>query len=374
MTVLSFKKSVKGLTFFTLLIIGSFLFSACSISTSPSDNSIDSSVFLSADGGNSWQEAVAMASPDDPKNIRNINVNMMAFDPQDNLAVYLASRNNGLYYTYNIVLDGWVKVKNLPEEKVNDVEVDPENKCLIYTAISNRLYRSNDCSRTWSQIYYDNNLEVRVETIAIDHYNPSNIYIGTSRGEIIKSIDKGSSWRTIYRLNEGISRLILSPLDSRLAFVASERNKIYSFISSSTTDVNDPVSLEKSFVVSNWTDLNPVLKDYDLGNTFRDFVISQDGQIFIATNQTILRSPDNGITWEKIKLIPPEKDAVINALAVDAQNSDNIFYVTNTVFFRSVDGGITWSTKKLPTKRAGSELLVDFKNPNNLYLGTAKLK
>jgi hypothetical protein len=156
--------------------------------------------------------------------------------------------------------------------------------------------------------------------------------------------------------------------------MASTNNKIYSFNTSSVVDSSDPISLERSFAVSNFTDLNPVLRDYDLGRTFRDFVVSSDGKMFIATNQTILRSPDNGITWEKLKLIPPEKDAVINSLAVDAKNSDNIFYVTNTAFFRSTDGGVTWSTKKLPTSRAGSALLVDFENPNNIYLGTVKLK
>lgn len=365
---------LKQFALLGLLISGAFFLSACSLSGNP-DAGLDSSVFLSIDGGNSWREAVAMATPGDPKNIKNLNVNAMVFDPQDNFAVYLASRGDGLYYTYNVINEGWQKAKGLPSETVNDVRVDYQNKCLIYAAVANRLYKSEDCSRSFSQIYFDNNPEVSVNAIALDFYNPRNIYIGTSRGEVIKSIDRGESWRTIQRLeNDGVSQLILSPLDSRLVFMASTNNKIYSFNTSSVVDSSDPISLERSFAVSNFTDLNPVLRDYDLGRTFRDFVVSSDGKMFIATNQTILRSPDNGITWEKLKLIPPEKDAVINSLAVDAKNSDNIFYVTNTAFFRSTDGGVTWSTKKLPTSRAGSALLVDFENPNNIYLGTVKLK
>ena len=370
----SLKKMSKNFALVGLLIAGTFVLSACTISTNSSDSGIDSSVFLSTDGGSNWREAVNMATPGDPKTIRNVNVNMMTFDPQDNLAVYLATRADGLYYTYNVVLNGWIKVDGLPNTLVNDVEVDPVNKCIIYTAISNRLYKSLDCNRTWDQVYYDNNLEVSVKDIAIDHYNPNNIYIGTSRGEVIKSIDAGATWRTIHRLDVGVSQLILSPIDSRLAFVATDRNQIFSFTVSSSTNANDPISLERSFAIANFTDLNPVLKDYDLGKTFRDFVVGGDGRMFIATNQALLRSPDNGITWQKLSIIQPEKDAVINSLAVDPQNSDNIFYVTNTTFFRSTDGGVTWATKKLPTSRAGSALLVDYRNPNNLYLGTVKLK
>ena len=370
----SLKKISKNFTLITLLIAGAFVLSACSISTNSTDSGIDSSIFLSTDGGSTWREAVNMASPGEPKTIRNVNVNVMTFDPQDNLAVYLATRANGLYYTYNVVLNGWIKVDGLPNTLVNDVEVDPVNKCIIYTAISNRLYKSVDCSRNFEEVYYDNNLEVSVKDIAIDHYNPNNIYIGTSRGEIIKSIDGGATWRTIHRLNDGVSQLILSPVDSRLAFVATTKNQIFSFTVSSATSANDPIALERSFAIANFTDLNPVLKDYDLGKTFRDFIVSKDGLMFIATSQALLRSPDNGITWQKLSIIQPKEDAVINALAVDPQNSDNIFYVTNTTFFRSTDGGITWTTKKLPTSRAGSALLVDYKNPNNLYLGTVKLK
>ncbi|PKM87849.1 hypothetical protein CVU83_02450, partial [Candidatus Falkowbacteria bacterium HGW-Falkowbacteria-2] len=77
--------------------------------------------------------------------------------------------------------------------------------------------------------------------------------------------------------------------------------------------------------------------------------------------------------WENIKLITPEKDAIINAVAVNPKNSQELFYVTNTTFFRSLDGGVTWTSKKLPTTRAGSDLLVDFNNPNIMYMGTLKI-
>jgi photosystem II stability/assembly factor-like uncharacterized protein len=299
----------------------------------------------------------------------------MTLDPEDSLAVYLASFDQGLYYTYNIVNDGWTKVKGLPEATINDVKVDPKNKCIIYAAISNRLYRSNDCSRSFTQVYFDNNAGVIVSAVVVDHYNSQNIYIGTSRGEIIKSIDGGNSWRTIKRLGEGISRLIISPLKSRLVFVETAKKNIYSFMANSTINSTDPAVIEKNFAVDSWSDLNTVLKDFNLGTSFRDFVVcAKDGKMFIATNQTILRSPDNGITWEQIKLIQPDKETVVNALAVNPLDSNQLYYVTNTTFFSSVDGGVTWTTKKLPTSRAGRELIIDFVNPNNIYLGTVKLK
>ncbi len=351
--------------------------SACSITTSSTGgNSVkDSSLFLSTDAGNTWRSVASVPTNDGRlQSISDVNVNVMSMDPQDSLAVYLGTFEHGLYYTYNAT-KGWVGVSGLPTTTISDVKVDPKNKCVIYAALANRVYRSSDCARTWTQIYFDNNTDVTVNAVAIDHYNTANIYIGTSRGEIIKSIDSGAAWRTIQRTDDGIARLLISPLDSRLVFVATVKNKIYSFTSNTDTNAAYSSDIEQNFIVDNWTDLNAVLSDFDLGASFKDIVVSaKDGSIFLATEKLILRSPDNGITWENIKLLQPDKSAAINAIAIDPQNSSNIYYVTNTTFFKSTDGGTTWTTKNLPTARAGRALLIDFNNPNNIYLGTVKLK
>jgi len=351
--------------------------SACSISTTSSGNgeTVDNSIFLSTTSGDTWRPMVSQPTTTGrTQTISDVNVNSLVIDPQDSLAIYLATFDRGLYFTYNIT-SGWNQVASLPQATINDVKVDPKNKCIIYAAIGNRLYRSNDCTRTWKQVYYDNDAAVNVSTIAVDHYNSQNVYIGTSRGEIIKSIDEGENWRTIQRLEKGISRLIMSPLDSRLIFVATVGNNIYSFNSNTSTNSNDSADVEGNFALENWTDLNDVLKDFDLGASFKDMILSpKDGTIFLATDKLILRSPDNGITWENLKLIQPEKNAIINSVAVNPQNSNEIYYVTNTTFFHSTDGGVSWKTKNLPTKRAGRKLLIDFKNPNVIYLGTIKLK
>ncbi len=370
----------------TLLLLSvALVSSACSISTtslgtsssssSSSATEKDASVFLSTDRGDNWRIMTNLISTNGrTASINYINVNIMTMDPQDNLAIYLASYGSGLYYTYNIA-NGWNSVSTLTTGTINDVKVDPKNKCVLYASATNRLYRSNDCARTWKQVYYDSNTTINVNTIAIDQFNTNIVYIGTSRGEIIKSIDSGESWQTIQRLEEGIARLIISPLDSRLIFLATVKNRIFSFSPLSSTDSSTPIGENNDVLIDKWTDLNNVLADYNLGSSFKDFVIClQDGTMFIATDKLILRSPDNGISWESIKLIQPEKDAVINALAVNPRNSQELYYVTNTTFFRSADGGLTWTMKKLPTKRAGRELLVDFNDPSIIYLGTVKLK
>jgi len=360
-----------------LLLAFAGLSSACTVSLGSNSlgTASDGGVWLTGDRGATWRQVSSIPTiTGRPGSLGGVDVNVISADPQDSSAIYLGTVGKGLYYTYN-VNTGWLEMTNLGQGTISDVKVDPKAKCTIFTAITNRLYRTLDCGRSWQQVYFDNNPGVSVTTIAIDHYNSENIYIGTSRGDIIKSIDRGLSWRTIQRVNDSIARIIISPQDSRLVFAATLKNNIYSFYSNSVTVPKDSANIDKNFAVDDWQDLGLVLKDFNLGSNFRDIVVCpHDSSLFLATENAIVRSPDQGLTWENIKLLTPEKDAIINAIAVNPQNSQEIYYVTNTTFFSSADGGVTWITKKLSTSRAGWELLIDANNPKNIYLGTKKLQ
>lgn len=364
-----YKNIAKALTVLLLFVS----LSACTITTKTDGLQINSSVFLSLDSGNTWSDASAISSVS-PRNekIADLDVSGIYSDPSDNLAVYLASAN-GLYHTYN-VKKGWTKVDALPEGLVRSVAVSPGDKCNIYVAISNKLYFSNDCSRNFYEAYYDNESSVTVNTIAIDHYNPNNLYLGTSRGEIIKSIDGGQSWRTIQRLSSPVAKIILSPQDSRLVFAVTTETELFSFQSNTNTNPENSKDIDNNFRVSSFKDLNTVLSDLKVGNKFKDFVVSEsDGTLFLATNKMILRSVDNGVSWESLNLIQPDGQAEVNALAVSPKNNLEIYYVTDTTFFRSSDGGVTWTTKKLPSNRGGSALLIDNVYTKNIYLGNYKI-
>lgn len=373
MSIIMNLKKYKNLSRVFLIVLLFLSLSACSISTKTDGLQISSSVFLSLNNGNSWADASAITNiTNTTEKIADIDVNGIYSDPNDSLAVYLAT-SNGLYQTYN-VKKGWTKVEALPDALVRSVAVSPSNKCLIYVAMANKLYYSNDCNRSFKETYYDNDKTATVNTIAIDHYNSNNIYLGTSRGEIIKSIDGGLSWRTIHRLDSSISKILLNPQDSRLVFVVTNEAKLFSFLSNTKTDASKSEDINNNFVVNDFKDLNRVLSDLKIGDKFEDLVVSKsDGTLLLASDKMILRSVDNGVSWENLNLIQPDGEVRVNALAVSPKNSKEIYYVTNTTFFRSADGGVTWATKGLPSNRGGSALLVDSTFTKNIYLANYKI-
>ncbi len=364
---------MKKLRLLILLPIIILVTTACSVPNfvgGGSNKDVDRGVggiFVSGDKGDTWRNmALIPTLSGQPRNFFDADVNVLVADPNDSKAVYLGTFGQGLYYTYNLS-NGWSEVSTLPKGTVNAIAVDPQSSCRIFVAIGNVVYRSDNCNRSYSQVYLDNNLGVRVKAIVVDHYNNNNVYIATSRGEIIKSIDAGVSWRTIHRLGEDISYLLMSPLDSRFLLVASVDNNLYAFNSNSTT--SSDLSVEENYEVSNWRNLSLILKDMKVGG-FRDLHIHpKEGLIILATDKKILRSKDSGISWEDVNLIPPDQDAVIKAVALNPENSDEMVYVTHTTIFKSFDGGISWNTKRLPTVRPANQLLMDAKDTNVLYLG-----
>ena len=61
-------------------------------------------------------------------------------------------------------------------------------------------------------------------------------------------------------------------------------------------------------------------------------------------------------------------------MAMNPENGQEIYYSTATVFYKSGNGGINWTTKRLPTTRIGSAMMVSAKDSNVIYLGTLQVK
>ncbi len=359
---------MKKISLILLVFSLSMLMSGCGVIRRTGDVAATGGIFVSRSQGSTWQNmSFSPSASGEPISLTHLDVNEVVIDPSDKQALYMATYGRGLYFTYNINR-GWNKVETLPSATVNSVAINPDMKCTIYAAIGNRLYKSIDCSRTWDDVYTDQNPEVRVNEVIVDHFNSDNVYIATSRGEVVKSIDRGVSWRTIHRFNNSVDHLKMSPLDSRLIFAATSRNEFFRFnvISERSPD------LKENFEISNMEDYSEVLSDIRRTNIREINICSKEGVIILASEQKLLRSPDNGVSWEDIDLIPSEQDASIHAVAINPENSQELYYATDTTFYRSLDGGVSWNTRRLPTTRVSSSLLVNPADTDMIYLGVRK--
>jgi photosystem II stability/assembly factor-like uncharacterized protein len=318
----------------------------------------DGGVFKSTDKAENWQQKVAVAATT-PSAIANVNVVSMVFDPGDSRTIYLGTAENGLFYT----LDGgdsWYQAGALSAGKINSVAVDAKDKCNVYAAIGNKIFKTSDCVRTWQNVYVDTRADQAVTAIGVDSYNPSIVYAGLSGGDFLKSTDSGASWTVTKRFENQIAKILVNYYDTRVIYVATLDRGIWK-----STDGG-----------ANWTDLSEKLNQYDGARNFKNLLMdfAQRDALFLVSRYGLLKSTDGGVNWQPIQLLTPPGSIDILASAINPQNGNEIYYGTTSTLYKTGDGGTRWVTRKLPTTRAATYLTVDPNNGAIVYLGTTKFK
>lgn len=321
--------------------------------TSPTSN--DGGLWGSADKGKTWTQSVAIAVVGPGRTYGPANVTRVAFDPSDNKAIYVGTEDRGLLYTYDLGA-AWREVPALGAVRVNAVAVSPANKCLVFVATGNRIVRSYDCLRTWDNAYVDTRTDTSVTDLDIDFYTPSVVWATTAAGDLIKSVDSGSTWKIIKRFDGNIRQLLMSASDSRVLWISIDGKSLWK-----TADAG-----------ANWVDLSPRLNGFK--GVYDTVTLADDratpNSLVIASRYGLLRTRDAGVTWQTLPLLTPTGGTTILSLAVNPRDSNEIWYGTANTLYHSADGGTKWNTSKLPTSRAATTLTINPNNPGVLYLGT----
>jgi len=347
---------------FPLLPLLALVLSGCLITIKgPSDS--DGGVFRSQNFGDEWSQVTMVYRVDElEKNFRNVDVMSMAIDPTDPQAIYIGTALEGLYYTYN---GGQAWQQALPKAgQINDIAISPKNRCTVYLAISNRVYKTTDCSRHWNYQLIESRFEEtdQITSLAIDSFNDRIIYSGTAGKALYRSEDGGYSWHVVRYFDSRISKILIDPSDTNTIYVATSNNGIYK-----TSDQGET-----------WQELfgEEFRKENKGVEAYRSLVMndgnSQD--LLYASQAGLIRTADGGQTWQQLKLLTPAKEAIIYSLAIDPSDQNKIYYGSTNTLYRSEDGGANWITRSLPTARAPKFLFVNPENTQVIYLGAKTIK
>ena len=363
-----------------ILILPIFL-SGCISITSKNEISLGG-FFLSNTQGDEWGHRTNVyVSNNEPRTFAGANITKIAFDPQDKAAIYLGTQNSGLFYSYNYGI-GWVNALTYAGT-INDIVVHPRNKCIVYVAAHNKIWKTEDCSRTWSDIYFEARPEQYVPSLNINHANPDIVYAGTSSGSFLRSLDKGNSWDVLWRFSNNVKEIIVqNHSDSNIIYAITQGKGVF----------------RSSDGGEDWEDLMK-LPVYKLEN------VTEDGRIFTAIKQddeglpffkisgvkiSVAADSDRsqpdaliygnrigmfrfmGNHWEQFNLLTPNKKETIYSVVVNPLDGDDIYYGTSKALYHTVDRGANWIIKELPTNRVAGELAF---SPDNqfLYLGAYKI-
>jgi photosystem II stability/assembly factor-like uncharacterized protein len=318
----------------------------------------DGGIFRSKDKGVAWSQLKTLNVGAKQGSIANVGIATLAIDPQDVKAVYAGTEQNGVIYS----LDGgesWEPAQGLSSGRVPAVAVDPKDKCTIYATRENQVFKTTNCSRDWSAVYYDPR-SIKFTSLVVDWFNSNVLYAGTSDGDIVKSENAGATWRVANRVDGyKINQIAMDPRDSRIVYAATDRYGIMK-----TTDAG-----------ATWVQIRKELQEFDGAN--RANIVTPDpsvaNRVYTVSKYGILQSNDGGATWTALKLPTPSGTVDMKAFAINPKDSRELVYATDKAVIWSGDGGQTWTPKKLPTSRGASIIIYDPSSTAaaaTIYLGT----
>jgi photosystem II stability/assembly factor-like uncharacterized protein len=298
-------------------------------------------MFMSEDQGTTWKPVVSLPTTQGVKSLAGVSVFRTVDDPTDPNSFYWLSRESGMFFTLD---EGgsWQQAR-LPVAKafVYDVAVDPTNKCILYASLGTALLKSNDCARSWVEVYRQSSATALITAVSVDPFAPTTVVTTIDNGDVFQSLDAGETWRLLHRFDKTPFAVVRpDPVQEGIWYGASRKKGLYRSEDHGET----------------WTELGTTMKEEFSGSLdYRRIYIhpTKGGVIYWVSAYGIIVSNDSGESWRPMNLVTPPGKAQIYGFAVNPNNDNEVYYTATinnrSTFYRSADGGETWKTQKLPS-------------------------
>ncbi len=181
-----------------------------------------SGIFVSWDGGSSWESA-------NDAQTRNTHITDLAIHPSDPQMVYGTSPSSGLFKTS----DGgtnWIRLDGLPTQvRPRSIAIHPSQTDILFVGMQfGGLYRSNDGGNTWESIAAGLPPEASITSILFNPIDSNQMYFADHFSGVYRSNDVGQTW---FASNEGLRTRAVNALafssDGSHLYAATEGEGVY---------------------------------------------------------------------------------------------------------------------------------------------------
>lgn len=315
----------------------------------PKPSAPTSGVFYSDDGGTSWKSSADLYTLGAPKKIAYSFVYSFSADPQDPRALYLAT-DKGIYYTYDGGT-GWFATLT-GKGPVNDVAVMPGDPCTIYAVVRNEVYKSINCSRSWERKHFSSLKNEFFGALHISHSNTRQIFVASSRGALLESLNGGDSWEVKQYTESPYKRFLPHPNNNDAFFAVDEKGAILATedngVSWSILNELPAQSFDGNSLLTKKGE-PATLRGLAKTNLFLDikFDESQTEGLIHSSEYGIFRLI-NGEYWQEIEILNKPRAQPVYSVAIDTDTGQTIYFATAKGFYRSTTAGKDWSVTDLP--------------------------
>lgn len=203
----------------------------------------------------------------------------------------------------------------------------------VFSSSWKKFLVSMNKGKYWNKVPVEPKKVGATISISPDFASDSTIFLGTKKGNILRSTDRGKSFVSLMNLERQVLSIVISPTYSR----------------DKTIYINTKKEIYKS--VDSGNNFTSIFKENNLSNLVISPVFNLDKSIFIGTNQGIYKTSNNGETWLKLN---NELDNLPIASITISPNYKNDNELVSSVqgkgLYKSNDRGLTFT-------RVGNDLI-----------------
>jgi photosystem II stability/assembly factor-like uncharacterized protein len=360
-----------------------FTFSA--VAFAPSDPNIifadsGANFFKSADGGATWEQYYVGPS---------LGGGMLESRGQPIALAVLPTNPNKLYMN---AYDGGVFISDDGGKTWNDsskgyagsqvwgIAIDPHNPGFVVSASKNGIHVSYDGGGKWNGRISGPGIN-NIDSVAVDPTNHANILIGKAiTADVFKSIDGGFSWKEVlgplgedsFGKRKSIQQIAYSTSNPQVVYAAAAIDTISPV--GATRDMQSPGVYKSEDGGSTWNPANAGLEGTTM-NVLSVAVNPQNPDVAYLgeMNSGVYKTTDGGKSWQ-----PTNKGLLkteVRALAVDPKNPDTVYAGAEYGgMWKSEDGGVSWKniSSGISPESSVRAIVIDPSNPANLYAADAQ--
>src|SRR5438445_721341 len=319
-------------------------------------------LFKTTDGRSSW-----LASG---TGLPNIRINGIYVDPHAPTTIYLSMYGGRIFKS----IDGgesWhgtsVAVGGpYPAIPVAGIVFDPQIPGTAYAAGGGGIVKTIDGGSTWRTIIAGFPANAGIRSIAIDPKIPTTLYAGIvpnsasqARG-VFKSTDGGATWRSTSLTDVAVVVLVIDPQTSTTLYAGTDGNHVFKSTDGGDTwrAVREGLSIENVYSLA---------IDPQKPTTLYAGFAGTWGVHGAAGGRGVFRSADAAATWQALDTDPA--NSIVTALVVDPLTPSTIYMGTEvTGIFKSTDGGDRWHAINTGLPSLGIlPVAIDPQRPNIVY-------
>jgi photosystem II stability/assembly factor-like uncharacterized protein len=318
-------------------------------------------VFKSIDNGRTYESKNFV---DEKKSLAKSNVFAIAIDPIESNIIYAGTEKDDVYMSQ----DG-AETWNMLDSKLSNISsivVNPYNTNILYISglYQNRgsVIRSIDKGKSWERVYVEPQDGTNITTMILSPKDGNVVYIGTSGGTIAKTVNGGKVWKNLYNAEKKVTDLRID---------TSDVNTLYALIE--TVDILR--SRDNGVTFESIKDLE---RDKETENAYQGNIYSMTvspsvaGILVIGTDKGVFRSENYGQSWVVVDVIASTIGIPIHAIEINPHNVNQLVYAAAKAVYTSIADG--WAITDTTSNRTVDTIVHDPINSNNIYLGLKKVK